>query len=54
LAGAIGLRGIYAGPICNAAAAEALTSLLIVINRRYKVRGSGVRITGLGSPTAVE
>lgn len=43
----IGLRGIYAGPICNSAAAEALTSVLIAINRRYKVPGSGIRITGL-------
>ena len=31
------LRGIYAGPICNSAAAEALTSLLITINRQYKI-----------------
>lgn len=47
LAQAIGLRGIYAGPICNAAAAEALTSVLITINRRHKVAGSGIRITGI-------
>jgi 8-hydroxy-5-deazaflavin:NADPH oxidoreductase len=43
----MGLRGIYAGPICNSAAAEALTSILIAINRRYKVPGAGIRITGL-------
>lgn len=47
LAGEIGLRGIDAGPICNSAAAEALTSVLIAINRRYKVPGSGIRIVGL-------
>ena len=47
LAGTIGLRGIDAGPICNSAAAEALTSLLIAINRTYKVPGAGIRITGL-------
>ncbi|MBS7700249.1 MULTISPECIES: NADPH-dependent F420 reductase [unclassified Chelatococcus] len=47
LAGDIGLRGIYAGPVANAAAAEALTSLLIAINRRYKSSGSGIRITGI-------
>lgn len=47
LAAAIGLRGIDAGPICNSAAAEALTSVLIAINRRYKLPGSGIRITGL-------
>jgi 8-hydroxy-5-deazaflavin:NADPH oxidoreductase len=44
---AIGLRGIYAGTADNSAAAEALTSVLIAINRRYKVPGSGIRITGL-------
>jgi 8-hydroxy-5-deazaflavin:NADPH oxidoreductase len=44
----IGLRGIDAGPICNSAAAEALTSLLIHINRKYKVPGAGIRITGIG------
>jgi NADPH-dependent F420 reductase len=43
----IGLRGLYAGPVCNSAAVEALTSLLIVINRRYKSSGSGIRITNL-------
>ena len=47
----IGLRGIYAGPICNSAAAEALTSLLIAINRRYKVPSSGLRVTGLRDRT---
>lgn len=44
---AIGMRGIYAGPACNSAAIEAMTSVLIAINRRYKVPGSGIRITGL-------
>jgi 8-hydroxy-5-deazaflavin:NADPH oxidoreductase len=46
LAKAIGLRGIDAGPLANSAAAEALTSILIGINRRYKVDGAGIRITG--------
>jgi NADPH-dependent F420 reductase len=41
------LRALYAGPIRNSAAAEALTSLLITINRRYKVPGAGIRITGI-------
>jgi len=48
LAQSIGLRGIYAGPIANAVAVEALTSVLITINRKFKVAGSGIRITGLG------
>ena len=47
LADAIGLRAWHAGPIDNAAAAEALTSILIFLNRHYKVDGAGIRITGV-------
>jgi 8-hydroxy-5-deazaflavin:NADPH oxidoreductase len=47
LAADIGLRGLHAGPIVNSAAAEALTSILIAINMRYKVPGAGIRITGV-------
>jgi len=47
LAGALGLRGVDAGPIVNSAAAEALTSVLIAINRRYKIPGAGIRIVGI-------
>ena len=43
---AAGLRGWHAGRIENAAAAEALTSVLIFINRRYDIDGAGLRITG--------
>jgi 8-hydroxy-5-deazaflavin:NADPH oxidoreductase len=43
----MGMRGIDGGPICNSAAAEALTSLLIWVNRKYKVPGAGIRITGV-------
>jgi NADPH-dependent F420 reductase len=46
LVNAIGTRGIDGGPIANSVAAEALTSILIGINRRYKVEGAGLRITG--------
>ena len=46
LADAIGTRGIDGGPIANSLAAEALTSVLIGINRRYRVEGAGLRITG--------
>lgn len=49
---AIGLRGIEAGVLGNAVAAEALTSLLIGINRTYKVDGAGLRITGELTPPA--
>ena len=46
LADAIGLRGIHAGALVNAAAAESMTSLLIFINKNYQVDGAGIRITG--------
>jgi NADPH-dependent F420 reductase len=49
LAAGMGLRGIHAGPIVNSAAAEALTSILIAMNMRYKVPGTGIRITGLSA-----
>lgn len=42
----IGLRGLHAGGLANSVAAEALTSILIGINKRYKADGAGVRITG--------
>ena len=41
-----GLRGFHAGPIENAAAAEALTSVLIQINRRHGISHSGIKIVG--------
>ena len=44
---AAGMRGFHAGMINNAAAAEALTSVLIVINKQYSCH-AGIRITGLG------
>ena len=47
LAEAAGLTAIEAGPLDNAAAAEALTSLLIWINRKYKSAGAGIRITAV-------
>ncbi len=47
LAEAAGMRGIDAGALVNSAAVEALTSVLIAINKRYKSKGSGIRITGL-------
>ena len=43
---AVGLKGWHAGPIANAAAAEALTSILISINRHHGIEGSGIVITG--------
>jgi NADPH-dependent F420 reductase len=43
---AVGLQGWHAGPLANAAAAEALTSVLITINRHHKIEGAGIVITG--------
>jgi len=47
LAKAVGLRGVHGGPLVNSVAAEALTSVLIGINRNYKADGAGIRITGI-------
>ena len=46
LAKAAGMKGWHAGPLANAAASEAMTSVLIFINRAHKIPGSGIRITG--------
>ena len=43
---AIGLRSWHVGPLANSSAAEAMTSVLIQINRRYKIDQAGIRITG--------
>lgn len=42
-----GLRAWHAGALANSIAAEALSSVLIAINKRYKIAGSGIRITGV-------
>jgi NADPH-dependent F420 reductase len=47
LAALVAARGVDGGGLANSVAAEALTSVLIAINRRYKVAGAGLRITGL-------
>ena len=52
LARSIGLNALHAGPLCNAAAAEALTSVLIFLNKEYGTH-SGIRITGLEGPDGV-
>ena len=43
---AIGMHGWHAGPLANSVATEALTSVLISINRHHKIDGAGLRITG--------
>ncbi len=54
LVAAAGLRGIHGGPLVNSVAAEALTSVLIGINRRYKIPGAGIIITGLSDGSEIE
>jgi NADPH-dependent F420 reductase len=50
LVDSLGLRALDAGPLANSIAAEALTSVLININRRYKAGGAGIQITGVPRP----
>jgi len=47
LAVALGLRVIDVGALSNAGPVEGITALLATINRRYKLKNSGVKITGL-------
>lgn len=44
---AAGMRGLDAGGLKNAVAAESLTPVLLHINKTYGVQGAGIRITGL-------
>jgi NADPH-dependent F420 reductase len=46
LVGDAGMTGWHAGPIENSAAAEALTSVLIQINRRHGLAHAGIKIVG--------
>ena len=45
---AAGMKGYHAGLISNAAAAEAMTSVLINLNRQFKGH-AGIKITGTGN-----
>lgn len=47
LIGDMGLRGLAGGALVNSAAAEALTSILIYMNKTYSADGAGIRFTGL-------
>lgn len=44
---AAGMRGFDAGPLANAIVAESLTPVLLYLNKQYKVKGAGIRITGI-------
>jgi predicted dinucleotide-binding enzyme len=52
LAQRAGLRAWHAGSLENSAAAEALTSVLIFMNKRYGGVHTGIRITGIGDGAA--
>lgn len=52
LAREAGFRAWHAGPLANAAAMEALTSILIFINKQYKSEHAGIRLTGIDAPDA--
>lgn len=43
---AAGMKGFSVGPLANSAAAEALTSVLIQLNRQFKT-ATGIKITGI-------
>ena len=43
----LGLRAIDVGSLTNAGSVEGITALLATINRRYKLKNSGIKITGL-------
>ncbi|MEE9216143.1 MAG: NADPH-dependent F420 reductase [Anaerolineales bacterium] len=51
LVAAAGLTGWDAGGLQNAVVAEGLASVLIGINKRYKIKSAGIRITGEQAPT---
>ncbi len=44
---AAGMRGLDAGPLANAVAVEALTPVLLYINKKYGAKGAGILITGV-------
>ena len=43
----IGIDALDTGVLANAVAVEALTAVLIAVNIKYKVKGAGIRITGV-------
>ena len=43
----MGLRVLDVGPLGNAGPLEGITAVLATVNRRYKLKNSGIKITGL-------
>jgi 8-hydroxy-5-deazaflavin:NADPH oxidoreductase len=50
LIGDLGMRAVDAGPLGNAIALEAMTPVLLYMNRRYRKAGLGLSIAGLEDP----
>ncbi|MYL97012.1 NADPH-dependent F420 reductase [Novosphingobium sp. FGD1] len=49
----MGIRALSGGALANSAAAEALTSILIYMNRTYKADGAGIRFTNLSEAPGI-
>ncbi|MBV1917722.1 MAG: NADPH-dependent F420 reductase [Sphingomonadaceae bacterium] len=49
----MGIRGLSGGSLNNSASAEALTSILIYMNKTYKADGAGIRFTNLTEAPAI-
>jgi hypothetical protein len=47
LATSMRLRSVDVGPLTNAGPLEGITAVLATINRRYKLKNSGIKITGV-------
>jgi hypothetical protein len=47
LGASMGLRAVDVGALTNAGPLEGITAVLATINRRYKLKNSGLKITGL-------
>jgi NADPH-dependent F420 reductase len=47
LAQSMGLRPVDVGRLSNAGPVEGITAVLATINRRYRIKNGGIRITGL-------
>lgn len=47
LIGDLGLTGYHAGPLANAVALESLTPVLLHLNKHYKGKGAGLKLTGI-------
>ncbi len=48
LVGDLGMRALDAGVLRNAIALEALTPVLLHVNKKYKVEGAAIRLLGVG------